>query len=94
MLDVLAKNKPEEGPLQTKLLEINLKHAPRVADAIFQNKIFTHYDKARIAALAEQAGLAHRAIEHHENLADVKRLLASSKGLTAEVRVLFLEYCL
>lgn len=54
MLDVLAKNKPEEGPLQTRLLEINLKHAPRVADAIFQNKIFTHYDKSKIATLAEQ----------------------------------------
>jgi clathrin heavy chain len=28
LLDVLKNNRPEEGPLQTKLLEINLVNAP------------------------------------------------------------------
>jgi hypothetical protein len=31
LLDAL-KNKPEQGPLQTRLLEMNLVHAPQVAD--------------------------------------------------------------
>lgn len=87
LLDVLNKDNPAQANLQTRLLEINLKLAPRVADAIFQNKKFTHYDRARIAAAAEQAGLIHRAIEHYENLSDVKRLLSTAKGLTTDFLV-------
>ena len=34
LLDALKENKPEQGPLQTRLLEMNLVQAPQVADAI------------------------------------------------------------
>jgi clathrin heavy chain len=34
LLDALKENKPEQGPLQTRLLEMNIVHAPQVADAI------------------------------------------------------------
>ena len=57
LLDVLKGNKEEEGPLQTRLLEMNLMAAPQVADAIMANEMFTHYDKPRIAMLCEKAGL-------------------------------------
>lgn len=30
LLDALKNNRPEEGPLQTRLLEMNLIHAPQV----------------------------------------------------------------
>lgn len=30
LLDALKNNKPEEGPLQTRLLEMNLMNAPQV----------------------------------------------------------------
>lgn len=35
LLEALKGNRPEEGQLQTKLLEINLQTAPNVAEAIF-----------------------------------------------------------
>jgi hypothetical protein len=60
LLDALKENKPEQGPLQTRLLEMNLIHAPQVADAIFSNDMFSHYDRPRIANLCEKAGLLQR----------------------------------
>lgn len=39
LLDALKNNRPAEGPLQTRLLEMNLMHAPQVADAILGNQI-------------------------------------------------------
>jgi hypothetical protein len=60
LLDALKDNKPEQGHLQTRLLEMNLIHAPQVADAIFSNDMFSHYDRPRIANLCEKAGLLQR----------------------------------
>ena len=39
LLDVLSANKPEQGQLQTRLLEMNLMNAPQVADAILGNEM-------------------------------------------------------
>jgi len=60
LLDALKDNKPEQGHLQTRLLEMNLVHAPQVADAILGNEMFTYYDRPRIANLCEKAGLLQR----------------------------------
>jgi clathrin heavy chain len=60
LLDALKDNKPEEGALQTRLLEMNLVHAPQVADAILGNEMFTHYDRVLIGGLCEKAGLYQR----------------------------------
>ncbi|KAK7061131.1 Clathrin heavy chain [Paramarasmius palmivorus] len=81
LLDALKENKPEQGPLQTRLLEMNLMHAPQVADAILGNEMFTHYDRPRIANLCEQAGLLQRALEHYEDLADIKRVIVHATTL-------------
>lgn len=75
LLDALKDNKPEQGPLQTRLLEMNLMSAPQVADAILGNEMFTHYDRPRIANLAEKAGLVQRALEHYEDINDIKRVV-------------------
>lgn len=75
LLDALKDNKPEQGPLQTRLLEMNLVNAPQVADAILGNEMFTHYDRPRIANLAEKAGLMQRALEHYEDNNDIKRVV-------------------
>ncbi len=48
---------------------------PQVADAILGNKIFSHYDRAHIASLCEQAGLFQRALEHYTDLFDIKRAI-------------------
>jgi len=87
LLDVLKNNKPEEGDLQTKLLEINLKMAPQVANAIFENDMFSHYDRARIAILCENAGLYQRALEHYTDLEDIKRIIVHTNLIPPEFLV-------
>ncbi|RDX54364.1 clathrin heavy chain [Lentinus brumalis] len=75
LLEALKDNKPEQAHLQTRLLEMNLLHAPQVADAILVNQILTHFDRPRIANLCEKAGLMQRALELYEDLADIKRVI-------------------
>merc|ERR1711871_292018 len=41
------------------------------------NEMFTHYDKAHIGKLCEQAGLGTRALEHYTDVTWVKRVLAN-----------------
>lgn len=76
LLDALKNNRPSEGPLQTRLLEMNLISAPQVADAILGNQMFTHYDRAHVAQLCEKAGLLQRALEHYTDLYDIKRAVS------------------
>ncbi|KAF3851318.1 hypothetical protein F7725_013090 [Dissostichus mawsoni] len=52
LLDALKNNRPAEGHLQTRLLEMNLIHAPQVADAILGNQMFTHYDVPTLLSCA------------------------------------------
>ena len=89
LLDVLKGNKAEEGPLQTRLLEMNLMAAPQVADAIMANDMFTQYDKPRIGMLCEKAGLMQRAIEHYESLDDLKRVMSRTELIQPEFLVKF-----
>ncbi|XP_022115263.1 clathrin heavy chain [Pieris rapae] len=84
LLDALKNNKPEEGPLQTRLLEMNLMSAPQVADAILGNGMFTHYDRAHVAQLCEKAGLLQRALEHYTDLYDIKRAVVHTHLLSAD----------
>ncbi|XP_005091567.1 clathrin heavy chain 1 isoform X2 [Aplysia californica] len=84
LLDALKNNRPSEGPLQTRLLEMNLMSAPQVADAILGNQMFTHYDRAHVAQLCEKAGLLQRALEHYTDLYDVKRAVVHTHLLNPE----------
>ena len=86
LLDALKENRPEQGPLQTRLLEMNLVNAPQVADAILGNEMFSHYDRPRIANLCEKAGLLQRALEHYDSLDDIKRVVVHTNLLNQEVR--------
>ncbi|CAK1541751.1 unnamed protein product [Leptosia nina] len=89
LLDALKNNRPEEGPLQTRLLEMNLMSAPQVADAILGNGMFTHYDRAHVAQLCEKAGLLQRALEHYTDLYDIKRAVVHTHLLSADWLVNF-----
>ncbi|XP_072934299.1 clathrin heavy chain isoform X2 [Epargyreus clarus] len=84
LLDALKNNRPEEGPLQTRLLEMNLMSAPQVADAILGNGMFTHYERAHVAQLCEKAGLLQRALEHYTDLYDIKRAVVHTHLLSAD----------
>ncbi|RXN31453.1 clathrin heavy chain 1-like isoform X4 [Labeo rohita] len=89
LLDALKNNRLEEGPLQTRLLEMNLIHAPQVADAILGNQMFTHYERAHIAQLCEKAGLLQRALEHYSDPYDIKRAIVHTHLLNPEWLVNF-----
>ncbi|XP_045391143.1 clathrin heavy chain 2 isoform X2 [Lemur catta] len=89
LLDALKNNRPAEGHLQTRLLEMNLIHAPEVADAMLGNQMFTHYDRAHVAQLCEKAGLLQRALEHYTDLYDIKRTLVHTHLLNPQWLVNF-----
>jgi clathrin heavy chain len=91
LLTALQDDKAEQGHLQTRLLEMNLMHAPQVADGILATGMFNHYDRPRIANLCEKAGLLQRALEHYEDIADIKRAIVHSAGLSPEVGVLLVS---
>ncbi|RYY38323.1 hypothetical protein EON62_00490, partial [archaeon] len=77
LVDVLAGDKPEEGFLQTKVLEMNLLGgAPQVANAILGSNMFHHFDKARIALLCEKYQLYQRALQLYTDIKDIKRVLS------------------
>ncbi|KAI9851696.1 MAG: hypothetical protein M1838_003034 [Thelocarpon superellum] len=84
LLDALKENRPEQGQLQTRLLEMNLINAPQVADAILGNEMFSHYDRPRVAQLCENAGLYQRALEHYEDQAAIKRVIVNTNVLNQE----------
>ena len=84
LLDALKNNRPGEGHLQTRLLEMNLLTAPQVADAIMGNQMFTHYDRVHVAQLCEKAGLLQRALEHYTDIYDIKRAVVHTQMLNPE----------
>lgn len=84
LLDALKDNKPEQGHLQTRLLEMNLINAPQVADAILGNEMFSYYDKPRIAQLCESAQLYQRALENTEDPTAIKRNIVRTDKLDPE----------
>lgn len=81
LLDALKGDTPDQGHLQTRVLEVNLLHAPQVADAILGNNIFSHYDKPTIANLSEKAGLYQRALENFTDIKDIKRCIIHTSAL-------------
>lgn len=81
LLDALKNDQPSEGHLQTKVLEINLLHAPQVADAILGNQMFSHFDKPSIGKLCEKSGLYQRALEFYDDLKDIKRVVVHTNVL-------------
>ncbi|KAL6066534.1 Clathrin heavy chain [Balamuthia mandrillaris] len=87
LLDALKGNRPEEGQLQTRLLEINLRSAPQVADVILGKEMYSHYDRNYIAKLCEQAGLFQRALEHYTDINDIKRVFMNSHAINPEFLV-------
>uniref|UniRef100_A0A670YX54 Clathrin heavy chain n=1 Tax=Pseudonaja textilis TaxID=8673 RepID=A0A670YX54_PSETE len=46
LLDALKNNRPSEGPLQTRLLEMNLMHAPQVASLLLGKAVLTHHPRS------------------------------------------------
>jgi len=91
LLEYLMPDRKEDGALQTKLLEMNLVNgAPQVADAILQQKMFSHFDQNHIAQLAERCGLFQRAAENYSSFDDVKRVILNTHQIDHGFLVKFL----
>mmetsp|Transcript_10294 Transcript_10294/g.24653 ORF Transcript_10294/g.24653 Transcript_10294/m.24653 type:complete len:1703 (-) Transcript_10294:71-5179(-) len=85
LLDALAGDKEEEGPMQTRLLEMNLQGgAPQVADAILSRNMFSHFDKTHVAKLCEANGLFNRALELFTDISDIKRVIVNTHAIPPE----------
>ncbi|KAG2218281.1 hypothetical protein INT45_002403 [Circinella minor] len=84
LLDYLKNNREEDAALQTRVLEMNLTHAPQVADAILGTGMLTHYDRVAIGTLCEKAGLHQRALEHFTDIHDIKRVIPYTHTMNAE----------
>jgi len=84
LLDALKANRPDQAQLQTQLLAMNLQQAPKVAEAIFQMNLFTHYDRHYIGQLCEKAGLMQWALEHYQDNTDLKRVLLHAHQMSPE----------
>ncbi|CAE8694405.1 unnamed protein product, partial [Polarella glacialis] len=84
LLDALKANRPDQSALQTQLLAMNLQQAPKVAEAILQMNMFTHYDRSYIGQLCEKAGLMQYALEHYSDAADLKRVMLHAHQMTPE----------
>ncbi|KAG2382938.1 hypothetical protein C9374_004905 [Naegleria lovaniensis] len=92
LLDILKNDRPEDGPLQTRLLEINLTYSPiQVVDSILQQKLVSHYDKAKIARMCEKAGLFQRALENYTDPNDRKRVIVNTHAMNVEWLVKWFE---
>lgn len=89
LLEALAGDRPEQAPLQTKLLEVNLITNPQVADAILASGTLTQYDRPRIAQLCEKAGLYMRALQHYTDLKDIKRAVVNTHAMDPQQLVEF-----
>lgn len=85
LIETLKGDRPTEGHLQTRLLEMNLQYNPQVADAILGSKMFSHYDRAVIGRRCEQAQLLQRALEHFTDLYDIKRVVVHTQLLKIDV---------
>merc|ERR1719223_1033667 len=89
LLDALKANRPDQAQLQTQLLAMNLQQAPKVAEAILQMNMFTHYDRTYIGQLCEKAGLMQWALEHYSDTADLKRVMLHAHTMTPEFLINF-----
>ncbi|KAH9458268.1 hypothetical protein Pst134EB_010570 [Puccinia striiformis f. sp. tritici] len=63
---------------------MNLLNAPQVADAILGNAMFSHYDRPSVANLCEKARLLQRALEHYEDISDIKCVLVHTNILNTD----------
>ncbi|KAI9031707.1 hypothetical protein CLU79DRAFT_729726 [Phycomyces nitens] len=84
LLEYLKDDKPEYAPLETRVLEMNLIHAPQVADAILSSNMLHHYDRVVVGNLCEKAGLYQKALEHFTDIHDIKRVIPYTHLINAE----------
>ena len=92
LLDILKNDRPEEGALQTRLLEINLTYSPiQVVDSILAQKLVNHYDRIKIARMCEKAQLFQRALENYTDPADRKRVIVNTHAINVEWLVKWFE---
>lgn len=75
MVEYLKDNRAEDSFLQTKVLEINLYENPNFAQILLENNVFSHYDKKKIAQIAERMGLWQICLENYTDIDDIRKVM-------------------
>jgi clathrin heavy chain len=92
LLGILQGDKEEDGALQTKLFEINLLYSPvQVAESIFKQQMYNHYDRNQVAFLCEKAKLYTRALENFSSMDDLKRIMNNAQFIDTDWLVNFFQ---
>ncbi|KZW00183.1 hypothetical protein EXIGLDRAFT_762045 [Exidia glandulosa HHB12029] len=82
LLDALKDNRPEQGPMQTHLLEINLVHAHR--HSLLKSWIASTCMCASDSSYC-RADLFPQILEHYDDIADIKRVVVRTNALSPEL---------
>ena len=90
MVEYLSKNLPEDGYLQTKILELNLYENAKAANMILESNAFSYYDKQKIAQICEKMGLFQVCLENYTDINDIKRIIVRSNAINPEYLVNYL----
>jgi len=93
-LSDIIKDTPDNAALQTRYFEIHFKmlsstpNHVQVLEALFQNGVFSHYDKQRIRTLCTAHGLHKRALQHASNAQEVRDcIIAHGQEIPADMIV-------
>ncbi|KII65668.1 Clathrin heavy chain 1 [Thelohanellus kitauei] len=82
--EALKGDLPEQAELQTKFFEMALSFNPQIADTLFAQKTYTHFDRVRIGKACEGVGLIQRALEFYTDIYDIKRAIVQTERMNPE----------
>ena len=85
LVECMQQNKPEDGPWQTKVLELNLHmNALKVVETILNMERWNQFNKQQIAMMLEQKGMLQRALEFYQDLKDIRRVILNTHMLNPD----------
>ncbi|GCA62156.1 clathrin, heavy chain [Kipferlia bialata] len=86
LLQVCKQHEFDESTadIQTKILEVNIKSQPEVANAIISKRRLVHFDRKLIAEMCEEAQLFERALELYSAPADLVRVAVNTSHIGIE----------
>lgn len=92
LIEYLKPDRPDDGPLQTRLFEISLANNQiQLVEGILANDIFHHYDRNTVARYLEKAGMFQRALQHYSEIIDIKRVLVNAHLIPPNFLLTFLQ---
>lgn len=89
MVVYLKDNRSEDSLMQTKVIEMNLYENPQFAKALFDNNVFSYYDKKKIAQISEKLGLYQICLENYTDIEDIRRVMMYSNMISPDFLIAY-----